>query len=418
MREPLVSPRIRGFIATNAHPIGCARNVERQIDRARRARDGWTGGNALILGASSGYGLATRIVAAFGYGMNTLGVGFQRPAKSGRTASAGAYNTAAFSAAATADGLEAVNVRGDAFSGEVLREALTHLRARLGTVDLVIYSLAAPMRTDPVSGVTHRSVLKTIGGPATEKTINLRTEEVVPIEVPSASEREIADTIAVMGGSDLERWVTALLHTGLLARNARVIAYSYSGPTFTQPFYLRGTMGRAKADMEATCRRLDARLRPAIGGRCYASVNKSVITQAAMAIPIFPLYVSTTYAVMREHGVHEEAIDQIMRLFRDHLAPGVEPTLDAEGRIRLDDRELAAEIQTEIAARWPQLDTANLYALTDWAECRQAFRQLFGFDVPGVDYAVSVETHETVGSGLARAAGDLSYPTLARHASS
>lgn len=391
MAEQVVSPRMRGFIVTSAHPAGCARMVEQQIARARRDAEGWTGGNVLILGASSGYGLATRIVTAFGYGMNTLGVSFERPAKSERTASAGWYNTAAFTAAAKADGLKAININGDAFSAEVLAETLATVKAEFGTVDLVVHSLAAPQRTDPVTGITHRSVLKAIGEPVTEKTVDLHTDEIVLADVPVASEEEIAGTVAVMGGADLERWVDALLDAELLAPHARVLAYSYIGPTVTWPYYHRGTIGRAKADMEATCHRLDARLQVAIGGHCTISVNKSVITQAAMAIPIVPLYMSAAYAVMKEQGVHEEAIDQIVRLFAEHLGPGADPEFDEQGRIRLDDRELDPDIQALVTARWPRLDTAHLYTLTDWAGCQLAFRQIFGFDVPGIDYDQPVE---------------------------
>lgn len=391
MAEQVVAPRIRGFIATSAHPTGCARMVDHQIARARRDAESWTGGTALVLGASAGYGLASRITAAFGYGMNTLGVFFERPAKGERTASAGWYNSRALTLAARADGLKAANINGDAFSAEVLQEALAALKADFGPVDLVIYSVAAPQRTDPVTGVTYRSVLKAIGGPVAEKTVDLLTDEVVIANVPIATEEEIASTVAVMGGADLHRWAEALLDAGLLAPHARIVAYSYIGPSVTWPFYHHGTIGRAKADLEATCTVLDRRLIEAIGGHCWASVNKSVVTQAAMVIPIVPLYISAAYAVMRDLGIHEDAIDQTIRLFTDHLGPGTEPTFDAVGRIRLDDREMAVDVQALISARWPRLDTAHLYTLTDWAACQVAFRQLFGFDVPDVDYDLPVE---------------------------
>lgn len=391
MAVQVVVPRIRGHIATNAHPTGCARMVEAQIARARRDAESWTGGTALILGASTGYGLATRIAAAFGYGMDTLGVFYERPAKGDRTASAGWYNSVAFTKAARDDGLRAVNINGDAFSAEILNETLARVKAEFGPLDLVVHSVAAPMRTDPATGITHRSVLKGIGEAVIEKSIDMVTNEVVTAEVPVASEEEIADTIAVMGGADLERWVNALLDAGLLAKNAKVVTYSYIGPTVTWPFYHHGTIGRAKADVEATCRRLDARLQANIGGHCYVSVNKSVVTQASAAIPIVPLYVSIAYRVMKERGVHEEPIDQAVRLLRDHIGPGAEPTFDAQGRIRLDDREMDPDIQAIVVARWPRLETANLDTLSDWAGCQLAFRQLFGFDIPGVDYDQPVE---------------------------
>lgn len=391
MAEQVVVPRIRGFIATSAHPTGCFRMVDQQIARARRDAESWTGGTALVLGASAGYGLASRITAAFGYGMNTLGVFFERPAKGDRTASAGWYNTRQFTLSARADGLKAANINGDAFSAEVLDEALATIRSEFGPIDLIIYSVAAPQRTDPVTGVTYRSVLKAIGGPVAEKTVDLQTDEVVIADVPIATEEEIESTVAVMGGADLRRWTEALLDAGLLAPRARIVAYSYIGPAVTWPFYHHGTIGRAKADVEATCKALDARLLDTIEGHCWASVNKSVVTQAAMAIPIVPLYISAAYAVMKDLGIHEEAIDQAVRLFKDHLAPGAEPTFDAVGRIRLDDREMDVDVQALISARWPRLDTEHLYTLTDWAGCQQAFRQLFGFDVPDVDYDLPVE---------------------------
>lgn len=391
MAEQVVAPRIRGHIATNAHPAGCARNVERQIARARRDAETWTGGKALVLGASTGYGLATRIAAAFGYGIDTLGVFYERPAKGDRTASAGWYNTVAFTHAARADGLKAVNINGDAFSNEILAETLLRVRSDFGPLDLVVHSVAAPQRTDPNTGITYRSVLKGIGEAVTEKTVDFVTGEVVVANVPVATEEEIEGTVAVMGGADLERWVDALLEAGLLARGAQVVTFSYIGPQVTWPFYHRGTIGRAKADLEATAKRLDRRLQAEIGGHCYVSINKSVVTQAAAAIPIVPLYMSVAHAVMKEQGVHEEPIDQAVRLFADHIGPGATPTFDDQGRIRLDDREMHPDIQALVSARWPRVDTEHLDALTDWSGCILTFRQLFGFDVPGVDYDQPVE---------------------------
>lgn len=390
MAEQVVTPRIRGHIATNAHPTGCARVVEGQIARARAAGLPATGGRALILGASTGYGLATRVAAAFGRGMDTIGVFYERPAKGDRTASAGWYNTVAFTHAARAAGRRAANLNGDAFSAEILEQTLDQV-AEWGPLDLVVHSVAAPMRTDPATGVTYRSVLKGIGAAVVEKSVDMHTNQVVTAEVPAASDEEIEGTVAVMGGADLARWVEALLARGLLARGAHVVTYSYIGPQVTWRFYHQGTIGRAKADLEATCRRLDATLQAAIGGHCYVSVNKSVVTQASAAIPVVPLYVSIAYGVMKELGVHEEPIDQAIRLLRDHIGPGATPTFDAEGRIRLDDREMAPSVQTIVTERWPQVATETLERLTDWAGLTLAFRQLFGFDVPGVDYDRPVE---------------------------
>ncbi len=247
------------------------------------------------------------------------------------------------------------------------------------------------MRTDPTTGVTYRSVLKGIGATVVEKSVDMHTNQVMTADVPAASDEEIEGTVAVMGGADLARWVDALLARGLLARGAHVVTYSYIGPQVTWRFYHQGTIGRAKADLEATCRRLDGVLQEAIGGHCYVSVNKSVVTQASAAIPVVPLYVSIAYGVMKEQGVHEEPIDQAIRLLRDHIGPSVTPTFDAEGRIRLDDREMAPAVQSVVAERWPQVETETLDHLTDWAGLTLAFRQLFGFDVPGVDYDAPVE---------------------------
>lgn len=390
MTVDVVTPRIRGFICTNAHPEGCAAEVARQIAHVRRDPSEWPGGNLLVLGSSAGYGLATRIAGAFGYGMDSVGVFYERPATDARTATAGWYNTVAFTEAAKAAGLEALNLNGDAFSAEVLEAALDAVR-RIGPLDYVVYSLAAPARTDPVTGETYRSVLKAVGQPVTMRTADMSTGVLGEITLEPATPEEIAGTVAVMGGADLERWTLALLREGLLAKGARVVAYSYIGPELTWPIYHHGTIGHAKADLERTCRRLDARLQEAVGGHCWVSVNKSMVTQAAAAIPSVPLYISFAYKVMKEHGVHEGTIEQIDRLFRDHLGPGREPRLDAEGRIRIDDLELRDDVQAAIEALWSQATSANVADLADIDEYQLAFRRLFGFDVPGVDYDRPVE---------------------------
>jgi enoyl-[acyl-carrier protein] reductase / trans-2-enoyl-CoA reductase (NAD+) len=388
----IISPRIRGFICLSAHPAGCAAHVAEQIEVARCRRSGTpTGGNALVIGSSTGYGLGSRVAAAFGHGMNTLGVFFEKPPSEKRTATAGWYNTAAFQSAAEAEGLKSLNINGDAFSNDVKQRTIEKLR-QLGPVDLVVYSVAAPVRTHPDSGEAIRSTLKPIGEPFTGKTVNLDTGEVTEATIQPATDEEIAGTVAVMGGDDLRRWVEALLEAGVLARGARVVTYSYIGPQVTWPIYRSGTIGRAKEDMERTTDELDRRLQAAVGGSAWVSVNKAVVTQAAAAIPIVPLYISILYRVMKDMGLHERPIEQMVRMMNEHVGPGRTPALDAERRIRMDDWEMREDVQAEAERRWRAVTTESLPELGDFAGFRQEFRQLFGFEVPGVDYEAAVET--------------------------
>jgi len=391
MPMQLVEPRIRGFICTTAHPVGCARQVERQIAVARRDVRTWSGGNLLVIGSSTGYGLASRIAGGFGYGMHSLGVFYERPADDRRTATAGWYNAAALDRAARAEGLRSESINGDAFSGEILQETLARVGDDFGPLDVVVYSLAAPRRVDPETGQVYQSVLKTIGQPFHTKSIDLRNGGVTDVVLDAASPQEITDTVAVMGGADLRRWVEALLKAGLLARGARVVAYSYIGPEVTWPVYRHGTIGRAKVDLEVTSAALNERLEREIGGSCRVSINKSIVTQASAAITTVPLYMSLLFRVMKDAGLHEGPIEQMVRLFHDHIGPGRTAAVDEEGRIRLDDLEMRAEIQAEVMDRWQRLTTANLGALSDYAGFQRYFRQLFGFDVPGVDYTLPVE---------------------------
>lgn len=391
MARQVVEPRIRGFICTTAHPTGCAAQVDRQIEVARRAPDSWGGGNLLVLGGSTGYGLASRVAASFGHGMNSIGVFYERPADERRTASAGWYNAAALDGAARAAGLRSSSINGDAFSNEVLEATLARVRAELGPLDVVVYSLAAPKRLDPETGQVYNSVLKTIGQPFPTKTIDLRNDTVTEVMLETATPQEIADTVAVMGGADLRRWVEALLGAGLLAPGARVVAYSYIGPEVTWQVYRHGTIGRAKVDLEVTCAALHERLDRAIGGSCRVSINKSIVTQASSAIPAVPLYMSLLFKVMKEAGTHEGPIEQMVRLFDDHIGPGRREQVDDEGRIRLDDLEMRPAIQAEAMARWKRVTTENLRQISDYDGYQHYFRQLFGFEVPGVDYAEPVE---------------------------
>ena len=396
MAVQIVKPRIRGFICTNAHPAGCQANILNQIDEIKQGiPHKGTDMNALVIGASTGYGLASRIALTYAYGAKTLGLLYERPADDRRTASAGYYNTAAFHQQAEADGFLAQSLNGDAFSNEMKAEAIDRLKADFGKIDVLVYSIAAPRRTHPNTGVSHESVLKPIGTPYTGKTIDLSREVVAPVTIEPANEQEITDTIAVMGGEDLDMWVDALADADLLAPEVTVVAYTYIGSSLTWPIYRDGTIGRAKDDLKARVDALDERLANQLGGNAYISVNKAVVTQASAAIPVVPLYISILYDIMDAKGINEAPIGQMQRLFSEHLGPGLQPELDGERYIRLDDRELQPEITDAVTERWGQIDTDNFHELSDYAGYRRRFRNLFGFEVEGVDYDEAVETELT-----------------------
>ncbi|MDB6174563.1 MAG: Trans-2-enoyl-CoA reductase [Chthoniobacteraceae bacterium] len=382
----IIKPKVRGFICVTAHPEGCAAHVGQQIEfvRAKGPLSGMPK-RVLVIGSSTGYGLASRIVPAFAGGAATLGVFFEKAGEEGRTASAGWYNSVAFEKAAHAEGLYAKSINGDAFSDEIKRQVIETIKADLGQVDAVIYSLASPRRTHPKSGETFKSTLKPIGDSFTAKTVDTDKGLVTDITINPASEQEVADTVAVMGGEDWEMWIDALSEAGVLAPGALTVAYSYIGPDLTWAIYRNGTIGRAKEDLEATAKRLAGKLAPN-GGRALVSINKALVTQASSAIPVVPLYISMLYKVMKAHGTHEGCIEQIERLFAGHLANGATPQLDEAGRIRLDDLEMRPEIQKEVAEIWPQATTENLAALSDIAGYRSEFLRLFGFSLPGVNY--------------------------------
>ncbi len=392
MPSQVVASRIRGFISLNAHPAGCAANVDGEIAVATAGAPQAGLADALVIGASTGYGLSSLASALFGYGARGTAVCLERPPQGDKTASAGWYNLAALQRRAQAGGRGLAVVNGDAFSREVKQQTLAHLKNIGARLDLVVYSLAAPKRTDPSTGTSYSSVLKPIGAPFRSKTVNLGNEQVTAVEIAPASDAEIEATRKVMGGEDFADWMHALDQAGLLARGCRAVAYSYVGPALTFPIYRSGTIGKAKEDLEAKTRQLSDWMAERVGGSAYVAVMKGLVTQASAAIPVVPLYISLLYKVMKEAGTHEATAQQIARLFRDHLAPGVRPTVDDEGRIRLDDRELAPSVQAEVSARWDQITTGNLAALSDYASFRTDFRRLFGFEVPGVDYAAPVET--------------------------
>ncbi|MEQ1860422.1 MAG: enoyl-ACP reductase FabV [Chthoniobacteraceae bacterium] len=382
----IIQPKIRGFICTTAHPAGCAAHVQQQIDLVR-SRGPLTGmpKKVLVIGASTGYGLASRIVPAFAGGAATLGVFFEKPGEEGRTGSAGWYNSVAFEKAAHAAGLYAKSINGDAFSDAIKEQTIATIKADLGQVDAVIYSLASPRRTHPKTGAVHSSVLKPVGKAFTNKTVNTDKGVVSDITIEPANEQEIADTVTVMGGEDWEMWIEALDQAGVLAPGATTVAYSYIGPDLTWAIYRAGTIGAAKDHLEATAQRMNARL-GAKGGRALVSVNKALVTQASSAIPVVPLYISLLYKAMKAAGTHEGCIEQIQRLFAERLANGATPQPDDKGRVRIDDWEMHPEIQAQVADLWERVTTENLAEVSDIAGYRAEFLRLFGFGMAGVDY--------------------------------
>ena len=387
-----VTARIRGFICLNAHPVGCAANVASLVDVARERTPGRGLKDALVIGSSTGYGLASLVTTVFGYGARAVGVCLERPPQGDRTASAGWYNLAAVHRLARQSGREVTTVNGDAYGDDVKRQVVDHLKERDAKLSLVVYSLASPKRTDPRTGVTYTSALRPIGTPFVSKSISLGSDQVVTVEIPPATDDEIVATRKVMGGEDWELWMQALFEADVLAEGCRSVAYSYIGPELTYPIYRSGTIGQAKEHLETTAGSLDVALRNRVGGEAYVSVNKALVTQASSAIPVVPLYISLLYKVMKAAKTHEGTGEQIGRLFRHHLGPGRPPLLDAMGRIRLDDREMDPAIQESVATLWDEVTTENLFELTDYAGFKQEFRSLFGFEVPGVDYAAPVET--------------------------
>ncbi len=386
----IVAPKVRGFICTTAHPDGCAKHVAEQI-AVVKSRGPIEGGpkKVLVIGSSTGYGLSSRIAAAFGSGAATIGVFFERPGSADKTATAGWYNSAAFEKEAAAAGLYARSFNGDAFSDEMKKEVIDAIRADLGKVDCVIYSLASPRRTHPRTGETLKSVLKPIGGTYTNKNLNTTTGVVDSVTIEPANDDEIAQTVAVMGGEDWEMWIDALLEADVLEQGVQTTAYSYIGPEVTWPIYKNGTIGKAKEDLERAQRELNAKLAP-LGGKAWVSVNKALVTQASSAIPVVPLYISLLYKVMKAEGTHEDTIEQMDRLFRDRLYSG-NPQPDEAGRIRVDDWEMKPEVQELVGKRWEEVNTENLGDLADFEGYQSSFLRLFGFGLDGVDYGADTD---------------------------
>jgi enoyl-[acyl-carrier protein] reductase/trans-2-enoyl-CoA reductase (NAD+) len=388
----IVKPRIRGFICTTAHPHGCAAHVNQQIDYVAANSDVGKGafGNVLVLGCSGGYGLASRIVAGFGCGAKTLGVSFEKSPTESKTASAGWYNNKAFEARAEQQGLYAKTLDGDAFSDAMRDQVMDTIKADLGQIDLVVYSLASPVRQHPKTDELHRSAIKPLGEVLEIKTVHVEKGEVSNVALEPATEQEIADTVTVMGGEDWEYWIDALLANDLLAPNAKTVAYTYIGSELTWPIYWEGTLGKAKADLDRASGEIQRKLQ-AIEGDARVAVLKAIVSQASAAIPVVPLYAALLFQVMKEQGSHEECIEHIDRLFTSQLQSGSTVRLDDAGRIRVDDLELAEVVQTEVKRRWPLVDTDNLPELGDLAGFREDFLKIFGFGIQGVDYDAEVD---------------------------
>lgn len=382
----IVKPKIRGFICITSHPDGCAAHVQEQIDYVKSQPKIENGPkNVLVIGASAGYGLASRIVPAFSSGANTLGLFFEKPGSEKRTGSAGWYNTAAFEKAATAEGLFAKSLNGDAFSHDMKKQAIDIIQNEMGKIDLVVYSLASPRRTDPDTGETYKSALKTTGGEYTNKTLNTDKGEVSEVSIGAATDEEIAHTIKVMGGADWELWMNALDDAGVLAEGVQTVAYSYIGPEITWPIYTDGTIGQAKKDVEKSCAKLNDTLSNKYGGKAYVSVNKALVTQASSAIPVVPLYISILYKEMKERGTHEGCIEQMQRLFADHMYSD-DAKVDNNGRIRVDDWEMRADVQAAVEESWNKISNENFTDLADFKGYQDDFLKLFGFGMNGVDY--------------------------------
>jgi enoyl-[acyl-carrier protein] reductase/trans-2-enoyl-CoA reductase (NAD+) len=386
----IIKPRVRGFICVTTHPAGCAANVRNQIDYVR-AQGPIAGGpkRVLVLGASTGYGLAARISAAFGCGAQTLGVFYERAPEGGKPGTAGWYNSAAFHEAAQAAGLYAKSINGDAFSDEIKQKTIEAIRRDLGQVDQVVYSLAAPRRTHPRTGEVYNSTLKPVGAPVTLRGLDIDREVVRESVLEPATQAEIDATVAVMGGEDWQMWIDALLEAGVLAEGATTTAFTYLGEKITHDIYWNGSIGAAKKDLDRKVLDIRARL-AARGGDARVSVLKAVVTQASSAIPMMPLYLSLLFKVMKEQGTHEGCIEQVYGLYRDSIC-GPAPILDEEGRLRADRKELDPEVQARVQALWPQVTSENVYQLTDFAGYKQEFLRLFGFEVEGVDYEADVD---------------------------
>lgn len=388
----IIKPKIRGFICTTTHPVGCEANVKEQIDYTKaQGPIANAPKRVLVVGASSGYGLSSRIAAAFGGGAATIGVFFEKPGTEKKPGTAGWYNSAAFDKFAKQEGLYSKSLNGDAFSHEAKQKTIDLIKQDLGQIDMVVYSLASPVRKLPDSGELVRSSLKPIGETYTSTAVDTNKDQLIEASVEPATEQEIQDTVTVMGGEDWELWINALNDAGVLAEGCKTVAYSYIGTELTWPIYWEGALGKAKMDLDRAANELNQTL-AAKGGSANVAVLKSVVTQASSAIPVMPLYIAMVFKKMREEGVHEGCMEQIHRMFTQRLyqADGSEPAVDSERRLRLDDLELREDIQQHCRDLWPQITTDNLTELTDYNEYKAEFLKLFGFGVDGIDYDADV----------------------------
>lgn len=387
----IVKPKMRGFICTTAHPEGCKQNVLEQIEYVKNKGSIKGPKNVLIIGSSAGYGLASRIVSTFGAGANTIGVFFERPAADNRTGTAGWYNTAAVEEQASRLGLYSKSINGDAFSNEIKQQTIETIQKDLGKIDLLIYSLASPRRTDPKTGETYTSVIKPIGDIFSNKTIDFHSGQVTEVTIEPASETEIEHTIKVMGGEDWQLWIEALREADVLEDGFKTVAYSYIGPELTHAVYKNGTIGKAKEDLERAANNISDML-ASIHGKAFVSVNKALVTQASSAIPVVPLYISILYKVMKAQGTHEGCIEQIDRLFRERLYTTQTP-LDETGRIRIDDLEMKIDVQEQVTQIWNQITTENVRDVSDVEGYKHEFFKLFGFNFEAIDYEKEVDVN-------------------------
>ncbi len=396
----VINPKIRGFICTTAHPLGCAQYIQEQIDYVRQKGAIKNGPKrVLVIGASTGYGLSSRVVSAFGCGSATMGVFFEREAENGRTATAGWYNSVAFEQKAKEANLYAKSFNGDAFSDEMKQRVVEAVKRDWRTVDCVIYSVASPRRQHPKTGMLAKSVLKPIGRSYSNKSIDLNTSQLEMVSLPPATDEEIAQTISVMGGEDWEFWVHCLRENNLLSKGFQTVAYSYMGPELTRPIYRQGTIGRAKDHLEATAKKLDEQLK-ALGGHAFISVNKALVTQSSSAIPFIPLYFVLLKKIMKEKGVEESCIEQIYRLFAARLYNGSSVPLDKNGFIRMDDWEMLPDVQLEVGKSWETLNESNLPERANLPGFREDFLKLFGFGFKDVDYNSDVAVDLKLPSSL------------------
>jgi len=386
----IIKPKIRGFICTTTHPVGCEANVNEQIAYVKsKGKLENSPKKVLVIGASTGYGLASRINAAFGSDAATIGVFYEKAGSESKTGSAGWYNSAAFDKAAKSAGLYSKSINGDAFSDECRQLVIDLIKQDLGQIDLVVYSLASPVRKLPDTGEVVRSALKPIGQPYTSVALDTNKDKLFDATVEPASEQEIADTIKVMGGQDWELWMNALMDAGVLANGVQTVAYSYIGTDLTWPIYWHGTLGKAKEDLDRAAHAIDKKLTNT-GGNAYVSVLKSVVTQASAAIPVMPLYIAMSFKVMKAKGIHEGCIQQIQRMFSTLLYTGKVPATDEYHRLRLDDWELRPEVQEKCREIWKHVTDDNIYQVTDYQGYKDEFLRLFGFGLDGVDYDADV----------------------------